>query len=104
MKEKIKRLTKKKWFPVTAALIVLGLILYGAGRLVYAEDYGVVTWDGDFQYSQDNWKYSTKSYIIVNGNEEKLYANDGNGFTRRDSDAGNTKILEVNQTEAMNSR
>ena len=101
MKEKIKRLTKKKWFAVTAALIVLALILYGAGRLVFAEDYGIVRWDGNFQYSQDNWKYSTKSYIIVNGNEEKLYANKGNGFTRRDSDTGNTKILEVNQTELV---
>lgn len=104
MKEKIKRLTKKKWFTVTAALIVLGLILYGAGRLVYAEDYGVVTWDGDFQYSQDNWKYSTKSYIVVEVQGDSLILNaneNNNGVTRKDSTSGNTKELEVNQTQLV---
>ena len=100
MKEKIKELIKKKWFMVTAALIVLGILLYGVGRLAFA--YDVIKWEGAFQYSKNNWSYSTKSYIVASWNgkkTEKIYS--GTGGFERDGSTANTTKLTVNQDELL---
>ena len=109
MKEKIKRLTKKKWFVITASVILVLALLYGIGRVAFAS-YGVVEWEGEFQYSTNNWNFGTTSYITVKINDDfvmdgrdamKFYANKGNGFTRTDSASGNGKDLAVDRDKLI---
>lgn len=101
---------KKLWIVFAAAVIIL-CSAYGIARMVFAEEYDVITWGGDFEYTTTDWGYRSKSYAIVtledaNGvlkdeapvtlysGEYKTYKH---GFIRDDS--GEYSKLKMDQNE-----
>jgi len=88
--------TKRKLI-IGSILVMVICSIYGIVQRAFA--YETHQWSGNFNYSQSEWFYSTKSYAVVTcekyGYSKKLWANeDNNGFHREEKN-GVTELTLV---------
>lgn len=91
--EKRKPSKKKKIILLICSLLILACVsIYGIRKLAFG--YDVVTWDGTFQFSNDNFYYRTSgnSYCTYSWNGKSVQVNQGSGGFSRSGTGGSTRI------------